>query len=160
MSLINVFDILFKFVHKYLCNIIIVMFFYKSNWFLSIECVIKTLYMVTTSAGGAFLIPFRVALVRFWLACWQLWCKGFQIFLEVFYQYVQRFFLLDLMLVWSPIWNTHHPHFQDWWSLSLLLETWEAECKRNHKWHMLHVVKVQTQNWMEPQITSLSLKFC
>ena len=31
---INVFDILFKCVYKYLRNIIIVMFFYKSNWFL------------------------------------------------------------------------------------------------------------------------------
>ena len=76
---INVFDILFKYVYKYLRNIIIVMFFYKSNWFLRIGCVIKTLYAVTKSAGGVFLIPFGVALVRVWLACWQLWCEGFKI---------------------------------------------------------------------------------
>ena len=45
------------------------MFFYKSNWFLRIECVIKTLYVVTKSAGGVFLIPFGIVLVRVWLAC-------------------------------------------------------------------------------------------
>ena len=76
---INVFDILFKFVYKYLRNIIIVMFFYKSNWFLRIECVIKILYVVTKSAWGVFLIPFGVALVRVWLASRQLWCEGFKI---------------------------------------------------------------------------------
>ena len=73
---INIFDILFKCVYKYLRNIIIVMFFYKSNWFLRIECVIKTLYVVTKSAGGVFLIPYGVALVRVWLTCWQLWREG------------------------------------------------------------------------------------
>ena len=47
--------------------------------FLRIECVVKTLYVVTKSAGGVFLIPFGVALVRVRLACWQLWCEGFKI---------------------------------------------------------------------------------
>ena len=77
---INVFDILFNCVHKYLRNIITFMFFYKSNWFLRIESVIKTLYLVTKSAGGVFLIPFAVALVRVWLTCWQLWREGFIIY--------------------------------------------------------------------------------
>ena len=54
-------------------------FFYKSNWFLRIECDIKTLYVVTKSAGGVFLIPFCVAIIRVWLACWQLWCEGCKI---------------------------------------------------------------------------------
>ena len=40
---INFLDILFKCVYKYLRNIIIVMFFYKSNWFLRIECVVKNI---------------------------------------------------------------------------------------------------------------------
>ena len=33
---INVFNILFKCVYKYLCNIVIVKFFYKSNWLVGI----------------------------------------------------------------------------------------------------------------------------
>ena len=40
---INFFDVLFKCVNKYLRNIIIVQFFYKSNWLLRIECIVKTL---------------------------------------------------------------------------------------------------------------------
>ena len=76
---INVFDILFKCVYKYLCNIVISIFFYKNNWFLWIECIVKTFYVVTKSAGGMFLIPFDVALIRVWLTCWQLWCEGFKI---------------------------------------------------------------------------------
>ena len=76
---INFLDILFKCVYKYLRNIIIVMFFYKNNWFSRIECVVKKLYVVTKSAGDVFLIPFGVALVMFWLTCWQLWCEGFKI---------------------------------------------------------------------------------
>ena len=66
---INVFDILFKCVYKYLCNIVIVKFFYKSNSFLRIECIVKTLYVVTKSAGDVLLILLGVALVRVWLAC-------------------------------------------------------------------------------------------
>ena len=37
---INFIDVLFKCIHKYLRNII-VKFFYKSNWWLRIECIIK-----------------------------------------------------------------------------------------------------------------------
>ena len=74
---INFLDILFKCV--YLSNIVIIIFFYKSNWFLIIECIIKTLYVVTKSAGDVFLLPLGVALVRVWLTCWQLWCAGFKI---------------------------------------------------------------------------------
>ena len=33
------------------------------------ECVIKTLYVLTKSAGGVFLILLGVALVRIWLKC-------------------------------------------------------------------------------------------
>ena len=40
---INFFDVLFKCVYKYLRNIIIVKFFYKNNWLLRIECIVKTL---------------------------------------------------------------------------------------------------------------------
>ena len=76
---INVFDILFKCVNKYLRNIIIVKFFYKSNWLLRIECIVKTLYVVTKSAKDVFLILNGVALFRVWLACWRLWRKGFKI---------------------------------------------------------------------------------
>ena len=76
---INVFDILFKCVYKYLCNIVIIIVIYKNNWFLWIECIVKTLYVISKSAGGVFLIPFGVALVRVWLTCWQLWCEGFKI---------------------------------------------------------------------------------
>ena len=76
---INVFDILFKCVYKYLRNIIIVMFFCTQKWFLRIECILKTLYVVTKSAGDVFLIQFSVDLVRGWLTCWQLWCEGFKI---------------------------------------------------------------------------------
>ena len=65
----NVFNILFKCVYKYLCNIVIVKFLNKSNRFLRIECIVKALYVVTKSAGGVFLIPFGVALVRVWLTC-------------------------------------------------------------------------------------------
>ena len=53
---------------KYLRNIIIVKFFYKSNWLLRIECIVKTLYVVTKSAGDVFLILLRVALLMVWLA--------------------------------------------------------------------------------------------
>ena len=53
----NFFDVLFKCVYKYLCNIIIVKFFFKSHWFLGIECIVKTLYLVTKkTAGHVFLI--------------------------------------------------------------------------------------------------------
>ena len=76
--LINSLDILFKCVYKYLCNIVIVKFCCKSNRFLRIESIVKTLYVITKSAGGVFLIPFGVALVRVWLTCWQLWCEGFK----------------------------------------------------------------------------------
>ena len=76
---INVFDILFKCVYKYLCNIIIVIFFYKSNWFLRIECIAKTLYVATKSTGDVFLIRLGVAFVRVWLTCWQLWFEGLKI---------------------------------------------------------------------------------
>ena len=66
---INFLDILFKCVYKYLCKIVIVKFFYESNRFLRIECIVKTLYVVTKSAGGVFLIAFGLAVVRVWLAC-------------------------------------------------------------------------------------------
>ena len=83
---INVFDILFKCIYKYLRNIIIiVMFLYKSKWFLRIECVVKTLYVVTKSAECVFLIPFGVALVRVWLTCWQMWREGFKI--SIYYKW-------------------------------------------------------------------------
>ena len=55
-------------VYKYLCSIVIVKFFYKSNWFLRIECIVKTLYVITKSIGDMFLILPCVALVRDWLA--------------------------------------------------------------------------------------------
>ena len=77
--IINFIDILFKFVYKYLRNIIIVKFFYKSNWLLTIECIVKTLYVVTKFAGRVFLILIGVSLLRVWLTCWQLWCEGFKI---------------------------------------------------------------------------------
>ena len=64
---IDFFDVLFRCVDKYLC-IIIVKFFYKSNWLLRIECVIKTLYVLTKSAGDVFLIRLGLALLRVWLA--------------------------------------------------------------------------------------------
>ena len=76
---INVFDILFKCVHKYLCNIIITKFFYKSNWLLRIVCIVKTLNVVTKSAGNVFLILIGVALLRVWLACRQFWSEGLKI---------------------------------------------------------------------------------
>ena len=82
---INFLDILFKCVYKYLCNIVIVKFFYKSNRFLRIECIVKTLYVVAKSAGGVFLIPFGVAVVRVWLTCWQLWREGFKI--SIYYKW-------------------------------------------------------------------------
>ena len=59
--LINVFVILFKCGHTYLWNIIIAKFLYKSNWLLRIECIVKTLYVVTKSAGNLFLILIGVA---------------------------------------------------------------------------------------------------
>ena len=52
----------FKCVSKYLCNIVIVIFFYKSNWFLRIECIVKTFYVVKKSSGDVFLILISVAL--------------------------------------------------------------------------------------------------
>ena len=54
-------------------------FFYKSNWFLRIECIVKTLYVITKSTVGGFLILLGIALVRVWLACWRLWCEEFKI---------------------------------------------------------------------------------
>ena len=63
---INVFDVLFKCVYKYLCKFVVnVIFFYKSNSFLRIECLVKILYVVTKSAGNVFLIRLGVAPVRF-----------------------------------------------------------------------------------------------
>ena len=53
--------------------------FTKCKWFLRIECIIKTLYEVTKFAADVFLILLGVALVRVWLACWQLWCEGLKI---------------------------------------------------------------------------------
>ena len=73
---INFLDILFKCVYKYLCNIVIIIFFYKSNWFFRLECIIITLYVVTIFAGDVFPILLGAALVR---ACWQLRCEGFKI---------------------------------------------------------------------------------
>ena len=61
------------------CNIVVVKFFYKSNWLLRIECIVKTLYVVTKFTGFVFLILICVALLRIWLAYWQLWCKGIKI---------------------------------------------------------------------------------
>ena len=66
---INFFDVHFKCVYKYLRNIIIVKFFYITNWLLRLECIVKTLYVVTKSAGDVFLILLGVALLRVWLAC-------------------------------------------------------------------------------------------
>ena len=66
---LNFSDVLLKCVNKYLCNIIIVKFCYKSNWLLRIECVIKTLYLVTKSARDVFLIQLGIAILRVWLAC-------------------------------------------------------------------------------------------
>ena len=66
---INFFDVLLKCVYKYLRNIIIAKFFYKSNWLLRIECIVKTLYVVTKSAGVVFLMLLGVALRRIWLTC-------------------------------------------------------------------------------------------
>ena len=76
---INFFDVLFKCVYKYLHNIIVVKLFYKSNWLLRIACIVKTLYVVTKSAGDVFLILLGLALLRVWLECRQLWCEGFKI---------------------------------------------------------------------------------
>ena len=66
---INFLDVLFKCVYKYLSNIIIVNLFYKSYWLLKIECVIKTLYVITKSVGDMFLKMLGVALLRVCLAC-------------------------------------------------------------------------------------------
>ena len=99
--IINFFDILLKCVYKYLRNIVIVKFYYKSNWLLRMESIVNTLYvvkksagreglkyiyifyknkwllrMVTKSAGDVFLILLGVVLVRVWLACWQQWREG------------------------------------------------------------------------------------
>ena len=76
---INFFDILLKWVYKYLRNIIIVKFFYKSNWLLRIECIVKTFYVVPKSTGDMFLILLSVTVVRVWLAYRLLWCEGFKI---------------------------------------------------------------------------------
>ena len=76
---INFLDVLFKCVYKYLCNIVIVKCFYKSNWILRIECIVKTLYVVTKATGDVCLLLLGVAVVRVWLACWQLRCEGFKI---------------------------------------------------------------------------------
>ena len=66
---INFFDVLLKCVHKYLFNIVIVKFLYKSNWLLRIECIVKTLYVVTKFTKDVFLVLLGVAVVRVWLAC-------------------------------------------------------------------------------------------
>ena len=66
---INFFDALFKCVLKYLRNIVIVKFFHKCIWLLRSECIIKTLYVVTKSAGDVILILIGVALLGVWLAC-------------------------------------------------------------------------------------------
>ena len=50
-------------------NIIIVKFFYNSNWFLRIECIIKTHYVVTKSAGDVLLILIGIAFLEIWLVC-------------------------------------------------------------------------------------------
>ena len=59
----------FSVVYKYLRNIVIVKFFDIWNSLFRIECVVKTLYVVTKYAGDVFLILLGVALVRVWLAC-------------------------------------------------------------------------------------------
>ena len=64
---VNCFDVLFKCVFKYFCNNVIVIFFYKRNWFLRLECIVKTLYVVGKSTGDVFLILIGVALLRVWL---------------------------------------------------------------------------------------------
>ena len=51
----------------------------KNNWFLRLECIVRTLYVVTIYAVGVFLILLGVALVWLWLACWQLWCEVIKI---------------------------------------------------------------------------------
>ena len=71
----NFFEVLFKCVYKYLCNIIIFKFFHKRTQLLSIECVVKTIEVVTKSAEDVFLIVLGVALLRVWLACRQLGVK-------------------------------------------------------------------------------------
>ena len=101
---INVFDILFKCVYKYLCNIVIVKFFYKSNWLLGIECIVKTLYVVTKSAGDVFLILLGVALVRVWLACWQLWREGFKI--SIYNKWESHWPIFIFLKIFSiPLWE-------------------------------------------------------
>ena len=57
---INFFDVLCKSVLR---NIIIVKSFYKNNWLLRIECIIKTLHVVTKFGGDMFLILLDVALL-------------------------------------------------------------------------------------------------
>ena len=52
--IISFIDVLFECVYKYLRNTIIVKFFYKSKWLLRIKCIVKTLYVVTKSAGDVF----------------------------------------------------------------------------------------------------------
>ena len=46
---------------------------------MSIECIVRTLYMITKYAGDMLLILLCVALSRVLLACWQLWREGFKI---------------------------------------------------------------------------------
>ena len=60
---INFFDVLFNCVYKYLRNSFTKLTFYI------IECIVKTLYVVTKSAGDVVLILLGVALLRVWLAC-------------------------------------------------------------------------------------------
>ena len=63
---INFFYVNFKCVHKYLRNIIIVKFFYKSNRQLRIEYMFKTLDVVTISGGMRFWYYFDYDLQIYW----------------------------------------------------------------------------------------------
>ena len=60
---INFLDVLFKCLYK--CLRIIVKFFYKSNWMIRIECIVKALYMVTKYIGDVFLILLGVTVSGF-----------------------------------------------------------------------------------------------
>ena len=92
--------------------------FTKNNWFLWIECIVKTFYVITKSAGGVFLIPFGVAFVRVWLTCWQLWCEGFKIY--IYYKWNPHWSIVILRryfrsLFWSSIFIASCDLQYSWW---------------------------------------------
>src|SRR5688572_7556077 len=108
------FNILYKSVNKYLCDIIVIVFGRVRYRLLRIYAVVEALYIITKRARRVFLVFVRIGHVRIWLASVYRFNKAFKI--SIHYERDPHLSII--------IFKTQHsPRFWEFYSLCVLLRT-------------------------------------